>query len=229
MSFRKTTFFNLFVKLKFYKLVIFFCFWMRKKSTNLKEKMTFRSSHPYSCCYTRGFRRADHVRAAAPARRAKPPRALVRGTGSNALQMAARRTPGNRKGLNFEDRSETRADIRDFPLTTLRFNGIRHSTGACTNSGISGPDPDHNFDPTNIQRDRREIRESVVRSHVTDIRAAYTRRGTTSFHGIEFKFRSTIKSWERKEEIVSKRTVVIIILKFLKIVYDFFMQTDDYN
>ena len=198
MAFRKTTFFDLFMKLRLHRLVIFFRFWMRKKSTNLKKKVTFRKSHLFRCRGTHGFRCADHARVVPSARRAKPPHALVRGAGSSALRMAARRTPGNRNGLNSEDRSETRADIRDFPLITLRFNGIRHSTGACTNSGISGPDPDHDFDPANIQRDRREGREPVAGSHVTDIRAAYTRRGRTRFRRIELGLRFACKIIERK-------------------------------
>ena len=129
--------------------------------------------------------------------------------------MAARRTPGNRNDLNSEDRSETRADIRNFPLKTLRFNGIRHGTGACTDSKISGPNPDHDFKPTNIQRDRREGREPVAGSHMIDIRAAYTRRGRTGFHGVEFGLHSTYKIIEKKGGDIMERKVKRIIINFI--------------
>lgn len=128
-----------------------------------------------------------------PARRARPPRALVRGAGSNLLRTAVRRIPSHREGLNLEDRDEIPTDKGNFPLTTLRFNSIRHSTGPRTGFRISGSTLDHDLESAVSKGEPEAGRESMVRSRVIDIRAAFTKRGRTSSQGIEFEFRSSYK------------------------------------
>ena len=227
MAIANFIYFGIFLKLIHPKFVIFFCLKMRKKSTKLKKKMTFRSSHPFPHRGTHGFRRVDHARMAPLARRARPPRALVRGAGSNLLRMVARRIPSHREGLNLEDRDEIPTDKGDFTLITLRFYGIRHSTGPRTGFRISGYTPDHDLESAASKGEPEAGRESMVRSRVIDIRAAFTRREGTSSHGIEFEFRSSYKIMGEKggkstmyyliKKLNSSITYIMIALRVYKV------------
>ena len=198
MAFKISSFFDFFMKLKLRKFVIFFCFWMKIKSMKLKEKVIDKSSHPFSGPGTHGFRCADHARIVPPRRRVKSPCALVRGAESNALRIVACINLDNRENPDREDRNKAKADTRSFSLIALLFVGIRRDTMARTVFSISGSDPDRDFESADSKGDPGSGCEPVARSHVIDIRAAFTRCGTASFHWIEFSLQSTYKIMGKK-------------------------------
>lgn len=191
-------FFDFFMKLRLRKFVIFFCFWMKIKSINLKEKVIVKSSHPFSGSGTHGFRCADHARIVPPTRRVKSPCALVRGAESNALRIAACINLDNRENPDREDRNKTKADTWSFSLIALLFSGIRRDTGAHTGFSISAPNPGHDFESAGSKEDPGLGCESLAGGHVIEMRAAFTRCGTASFHWIEFGLRFAYDVMEKK-------------------------------